>query len=284
MNKAASVQTVNTDQAAAWNGDEGRNWTEHADQYNRHTRRHRQRLLDANLFNPGDVALDIGCGTGKAARDVARIVTDGSVVGIDLSAQMLELAEHLAEAEGLANVTFVQGDVQVHPFDSASFDVALSSFGAMFFDDAHAAFANIGQALRPGGQLALLTWQDPRNNDWLMTLREVFAMGRTLPFPPPAAPTPFSLADPDRVHTLLAAAGYDGIKLTAFNEPIHFGDTVDDALAFARTMGIVRGLTDELSDDQVEACFRELRDVFVARTRPDGVRLDSAAWLVTAHR
>ena len=73
MNRAASVQTVNTDQAAAWNGDEGRNWTEHADQYNRHTQRHRQRLLDADLFNPGDVALDIGCGTGKAARDVARV-------------------------------------------------------------------------------------------------------------------------------------------------------------------------------------------------------------------
>src|SRR5213079_2796437 len=153
-------------------------------------------------------------------------------------------------------------------------DVAVSTFGAMFFDDAHAAFANIGEALRPGGQLAMLTWQDLRNNDWLMTLR----------FPPPAAPTPFSLADPDRVHTLLAAAGYDGITLTAFNEPIHFGDTVDDALAFARTMGFVRGLTDELSDDQVEAGFRELRDVFVACTRPDGVRLDSAAWLVTAHR
>jgi SAM-dependent methyltransferase len=154
----------------------------------------------------------------------------------------------------------------------------------MFFDDAHAAFANIGQALRPGGQLALLTWQDLRNNDWLMTLREVFAMGRTVPFPPPAAPTPFSLADPDRVHTLLAAAGYDGITLTAFNEPYHFGDTADDALAFARTMGIVRGLTDELNDDQVEAGFRELRDVFLACTRPDGVLLDSAAWLVTAHR
>src|SRR4029453_13761746 len=69
MNKAASVQTVNTDQAAAWNGDEGGNWTEHADKYNRHTQRHRQRLLDANLFNLGDVALDIGCGTGKADRD-----------------------------------------------------------------------------------------------------------------------------------------------------------------------------------------------------------------------
>src|SRR5437763_2404133 len=185
MNRAASVQTVNTDQAAAWNSDEGRNRTERAGQYNRATQRHRQRLLDANLFNSGDGALDIGCGTGKGARDVARIVTDGSVVGFDLSAQMLELAEHLAEAEGLANVTFVQGDVQVHPFDSASFDVAISSFGAMFFDDAHAAFANIGQALRPAGQLALLTWQDLRNNEWLTTLREGFAMRRALPIAPP---------------------------------------------------------------------------------------------------
>src|SRR5207247_959486 len=80
-------------------------------------------------------------------------------------------------------------------------DVAVSTFGAMFFDDAHTAFANIGEALRPGGQLAMLTWQDLRNNDWLMTLRDVFAMGRTLPFPPPAAPTPLPLADPHRVDT-----------------------------------------------------------------------------------
>jgi len=61
MSKAASVQTVNTDQAAAWNGDEGRNWTEHAGQYNRATQRHRQRLLDAPpQFTDLDVIIERG--------------------------------------------------------------------------------------------------------------------------------------------------------------------------------------------------------------------------------
>ena len=109
------MEIANVEQAAAWNGDEGDRWTEHADRYDRAGRRHWQRFLDADLISPTDVVLDLGCGTGKSTRDAGRLAAQGSVLGLDLSLPMLELARERTAADGLENVTFVQADAQVHP-------------------------------------------------------------------------------------------------------------------------------------------------------------------------
>ena len=187
--------------------------------------------------------LDVGCGTGGPTRDVAHVATDGEVTGIDLSTRMLELARERSADEGLDNVTFVRGDAQVFPFEPEELDVAMSSFGTMFFNDPVAAFTNIGGGLRPGGTLALLAWRTLQENDWLMSLRGALAVGRELPMPPPDAPTPFALADPERVRTILESAGFQRVDLEPIDEPIDLGADASDALAFAKTMGIVEGLT-----------------------------------------
>ena len=139
----AGIEIANPEQAAAWDGHEGDNWTEHADHYDRAGLRRWARFLDAGLIAERDAVLDIGCGTGRSTRDVARIATQGSALGIDLSARMLQLARQRSVAEGLPNVTFAQGDAQVYPFTDEHFDVAISSFGAMFFNDPVTAFSNI---------------------------------------------------------------------------------------------------------------------------------------------
>ena len=84
---------------------------------------------------------------------------------------MLERARATAEAEGLEGIRFEQADAQVHDLGRGAFDVAVSSFGAMFFDDPTAAFANIARSLRPGGRLGLLAWQELAANEWLVALR-----------------------------------------------------------------------------------------------------------------
>ena len=202
------IEVVNTEQAAAWDGHEGDVWTEHADRYDRASRRIWQRFVDAELVGSADRVLDVGCGTGGPTRDVARVATDGEVTGIDLSTRMLELARERSADEGLDNVTFVRGDAQVFPFEPEQLDVAMSSFGSMFFSDPVAAFTNIGGGLRRGGTLALLAWRALQENEWLMSLRGALAVGRELPMPPPDAPTPFALADPERVRTILESAGF----------------------------------------------------------------------------
>lgn len=280
----AEMNIANAEQAAAWNGHEGEHWTEYADRYDRAARRHWQRFLDAGLISSSDVVLDVGCGTGKSTRDAARIATQGSVLGVDLSAVMLDRAREQSKAEGLANVTYVQGDAQVHPFDEQAYDIAMSSFGAMFFGDPVAAFTNIGNAVRPGGRLALLAWRELPRNEWLMALREALAVGRELPFPPPDAPTPFALADPERVCGILGAAGYEEVGFEPIDEPIEFGSDADDAFAFMRKLGIVEGLTHDLDDAGRAHALAELQKTVVAHDSADGVLFGTSAWLITARR
>ena len=213
------IEVVNTEQAAAWDGHEGDVWTEHADRYDRASRRIWQRFVDAELVGRGDRVLDVGCGTGRPdARRRPLGHRRVEVTGIDLSTRMLELARERSAAEGLDNVTFVRGDAQVFPFEPAAFDVAMSSFGSMFFNDPVAAFTNIGGGLRPGGTLALLAWRALQENEWLMSLRGALAVGRELPVPPPDAPTPFALADPERVRTILESAGFHDVDLEPIDE------------------------------------------------------------------
>jgi SAM-dependent methyltransferase len=243
-----------------------------------------QRFVDAQLVGRADRVLDVGCGTGGPTRDVARMAAAGEVTGIDLSTRMLELARTRSADEGIDNVTFVRGDAQVFPFEPDALDAAVSSFGAMFFDDPVAAFANIAGGLRRGGSLALLAWRTLPENEWLMALRGALAVGRELPMPPPDAPTPFALARPERVRSILGSAGFDGIELVPVDEPIELGADTPDALEFAKTMGIVEGLTNGLDAASRARAMSNLADLFHEHETADGVLIGSAAWLITARK
>ena len=93
-------------------------------------------LLDEAELAAGERVLDIGCGGGRAAIAAAGIVGEaGSVTGADLSRPLLALAEQRAQAAGAGNVGFQLLDVQTAPVAGAPFDVAISQFGVMFFDE-----------------------------------------------------------------------------------------------------------------------------------------------------
>ena len=283
MNQAPVI--ANVEMAAAWDGHEGDMWTEQADHYEQGTPRHWGRLEKAAPFGAGDRVLDVGCGTGKSTRDTARLVgPGGSVLGADFSSRMVDEARRRAAAEGLANVEFVHADAQVHPFGAASFDAVVSSFGAMFFNDPVAAFSNIGRSVRPGGRLAVLAWRELARNEWLLAMRGALALGRDLPEPPPNSANPFGLAGADHVHRVLAEAGFVDVALDPVDEPIRFGKDSDDAFAFARTAGIVEGLTKDLEELQKAEAMANLRAVMADHETPEGVLFGTSAWLITARR
>ena len=275
---------ANLEMAAAWDGEEGERWTEYADRYEATGTRIWTVFVDHRPIHDGDHVVDIGCGTGQSTRAAARLTPSGEVLGVDLSARMLDRARRRSAEEGLTNVRFEQADVQVHPFDAEAFDVAISVFGAMFFGDPVAAFGNIARSLRPGGRLAMLTWREVSRNEWLTALRDALAVGRQLPEPPPSAPGPFGLADPAHVRHVLGSAGYEDVDLVAVDEPVELGTDADDAFSFVRTMGIVKGLTHDLDDAEKARAFDQVHDVLKRHETAEGVLLSSSAWLVTARR
>ncbi|MFG3224765.1 class I SAM-dependent methyltransferase [Kitasatospora sp. NPDC048194] len=280
--KTLGVHPSNVQQARAWDGEEGGFWAANAAQFDAAVAGYHTRLLDAAAIGHAERVLDIGCGTGRTTVDAARRAADGFVLGVDLSSEMLAVARRLAAQEGAANVHFVQADVQVHDFGADPFDVAISRTGTMFFADAAAAFGNIARALRAGGRLVQLVWQAPSHNPWFTGFTTALAAGRTLPAPPPDAPGPFSLADPDRVRAVLTAAGFDEPAFEAVAAPMHFGHDADRAFRFVT--GLLGWMLTDLDETARSRALADLRTTLEAHETRSGVWFDSAAWLITTRR
>ncbi|SDO18031.1 class I SAM-dependent methyltransferase [Geodermatophilus sp. DSM 45219] len=278
------VDVRNAEMAEAWNGAEGADWAVHADRYDAASAAFDPALADGARIAAADRVLDVGCGAGISTRAAARAASAGHATGIDLSAPLLAEARRRSAAAGLGNTTFVQGDAQVHPFEPGAHDVVVSRFGAMFFGDPVAGFANLARALRPGGRLAVLSWQALARNEWLLTIRGALAAGRPLPEPPGNAPGPFGLADPDHVRRVLAAAGFESVDLAGIPGTVRLGADPEDAFGFVSGLGLIRGLLGGLDDDARRAALDDLRDRLAAHATPDGVRLGASAWLTTARR
>jgi SAM-dependent methyltransferase len=276
------IHPANRAQLQAWDGDEGEYWAEHADEFDRSVARYQGRLLQAAAIEPTDRVLDIGCGSGQTSRDAARRAFRGSVLGLDLSAAMLDTARRAAAADGLRNVRFEQADAQVHPFDPDSADVVLSRTGGTFFADLVAAWTNIGRALRPHGRMALLTWQPVPANEWISEIGSALAAGRPIPLPPPGMPGPFAFGDPDVARDVLTTAGFESVALTPLAEPMWFGHDAEAAVPFI--LGVSGWMLGGLDDDARARALAALRWTVEAHSGDGGVEFGSAMWLVTARR
>jgi SAM-dependent methyltransferase len=278
---AVAVDPANAEQLAAWDGDEGRYWAAHADHFERALAAYQQRFFEIAAIGRVDHVLDVGCGTGHATRRAARTAADGHALGVDLSSAMLEVARQRAQAEGLAHVRYLQADAQVHPFEQA-FDVAIAQTSAMFFGDRVAGLANVGRALRPGGRVVLLTWQPPAANEWFREITGALAAGRDLPTPPPDAPSPFSLADPDVIDGVLTAAGFRDTAIEEVAAPMWFGHDTDDA--HRMVSGLMGWMLDGLDEAARTRALEDLRATIAAHETPEGVLFGSATWVTRADR
>jgi len=239
------------------------------------------RLFAGAQVEDGENVLDIGCGCGDVTILAARATRSGHALGADLSQIQVAEARRLAASAGVTNASFEVADAQVHPFQAAAFDLVLSNFGVMFFDDPAAAFGNLRKALRRGGRLAFLCWRTRDENPFFTVgfAEAAAALNlRELPGPPAA----FSLADTGRVGTLLSGAGFGGIEFAKVDEPMLIGRDVDDVLEYERASPSVTELVTGLSAAQAAELTKQVRDRLVTYASPDGVAMPGAAWLVTA--
>lgn len=251
--------------------------------YDAELRRHDEVLRRAVGIRLHDHTLDIGCGTGQTTRQAARTARAGSALGVDVSASAIERARELAWAEGLRNVTFEPADAQVHRFPAERFDLAISRFGTMFFDDPVAAFGNVRRALRPAGRLVMMVWQAPERNEWDVAIRQSLGAAD----PPPSGGSeldPFSLADPPTVTEILQTAGFADVDFADVSEPVYYGPDVPAALDWTRGFACTQEVQKRLDPAAATHAVERLREVLAAHLSDDGVWFDSRAWIVTARR
>ena len=168
----------------------------------------------------GDKVLDIACGTGIAARQVAPLVgIDGKVVGIDINPAMLAVARTL-EAPAGAPVTWQQGSAQALPFSDASFDLVLCQHGLQFFPDRELAVREMHRVLRPGGRALAIVLQDIGRHPVFATMMSATAQQLDLPLS--QVTIPFVLADAGTLRSLYLAAGFKGVDIAEATNTVRY--------------------------------------------------------------
>ncbi len=224
--------------------------------------------------------LDIGCGTGQTC--AIWLEGGAEVTGVDVSAPMLAVAADRTEGR----VELVEADASVWTGDGL-YDLAVSRFGVMFFDDPEAAFANIAANVRPGGRLLFACWRAVEENPWVTT--PMGAVSDLLPqAPPPAphAPGPFALADRDRLGGILKRAGFAKVQIDPFDFRVCLADQggAQAAAGFLMQIGPAGAALAETSDEIRAEAFERLKAALVPHDREGLVTFSGASWMVDAVR
>jgi SAM-dependent methyltransferase len=184
------------------------------------------RLVEACGIGPDTKVLDVASGTGNAAIPAAR--KGAQVTASDLTPELLEAGRGSVEGEALA-LDWVEADAENLPFDDGSFDVVMSSIGAMFAPQHQRVADELVRVCRPGGTIGLLCWTPEGMIGALFR-----AMGPFVPPPPPGAQAPPLWGSEDHQRELfgdrveLRTAEREVLPVTQFEKPHDYGQHLRD--------------------------------------------------------
>ena len=249
---------------------------------------HSEAVLPHLPVRCGDRVLDVGCGFGDTAIQLAESVgPTGSVLGVDCCDAFLEHARVAALSAKPANVHFQRADAET-ALPQDQFDFVFARFGTMFFANPVAGLRNMRKALKPGGRMVHIVWRNRADNPWLSMAKDVVL--EYLPQPGADAqtcgPGPFSMANEDTVRAMMESAGYADISFERVDAPVLVGRNVEDAVNFQLAIGPAGEVFRE-AGDQAEAKRTEIEAALAEainrqRIEADGVMMDSSSWVISA--
>ena len=276
---------LNADQIAYWNGPAGQHWVDRQKTQDIVFRPISEILIERADAKAGDRIIDVGCGCGATSLAFAQKVgSTGYILGVDISAAMLNLARQVAPA-GLP-VHFTLADATVYPFEHANFDLLVSRFGVMFFAEPALSFANLHRALRRSGRVAFACWREPRENPFFMVpLQAAYKHAPKLPQLGPDDPGPFSFASEQRVRRILSEAGFQDVAMEPRNLSLDIaaGGGLEAAVQGTLEIGPVSRALAEQSPAVITAATNSIREALEPFVLDQTVYLPAAIWIVTAN-
>ena len=275
----------NAEQIAEWNGVLGQRWAAMRQEIDRITAPFGDAALTVASPQAGERVIDIGCGCGDTTIEIARLVGPaGSVLGIDVSQPMLEVARSRGMSATQSHLSFLEGDASETKLPT-NVDLLFSRFGVMFFSQPTGAFRHLRKSLRRCGRCVFVCWRTPRDNAWAMTplsaARE--ALDITPPPSDPEAPGPFAFADDQRLRTILSGAGFGAIDVQRFDTAILLGATPRSAAEGVAQMGPVSRLVREAGVEHLPIIVDAIERTLAPLAAPNGhVSLNGSTWIVGA--
>lgn len=277
----AVTQQAADEQMTLWNGLAGHAWVEAQALLEQMFKPFEELLVAAVSAGSAARVLDVGCGTGSTTRAVARrLAAQGRCIGIDISEPMLAAARARSGQESTPT-SFIQADAQTHAFEPASFDMILSRFGVMFFDDAVRAFANLRRAARDDAELRFVAWRSAAENPFMTTAERAAApLLPNIPPRQPEAPGQFAFAEQRRVQRILEESGWAEIDI----RPIDVACTLpeQELVHYLTRLGPIGRLLQQLDERSRQPIIEVVRTAFDPYVHGAEVRFSAACWMVGA--
>jgi len=282
-----TMEDKNIKQRQFWSGAGGDLWV------------NKQREMDIMLNPLGDRVIerldlksdakiiDIGCGCGATTLEIAKKITQGEILGVDISEPMLDKATETAKEMSLSNISFEVKDVQVDVMPQNYFDIAFSRFGVMFFEDPFEAFKNIHSSLKEDGLLSFVCWQNASLNPWQSLSIQVIKEFLDLPAPAPKSPGPFAFEDKTYLEDILRESGFKGLEILDNQEDIVMfsGKSIREACEDYLTINpVVTEMLKNSKPQLTEEILEALVIKFSNFHKNDGLLFPSATWIVTAKK
>lgn len=264
-----------------WTTRGGRSWAETRDLMEAMLRPFEPVLAEAARELEGGRVLDVGCGTGATTRALAReLAGRGDCVGIDISEPMIAAAREATAELGL-DARFVVADAATHGFPEGGFDLIVSRFGVMFFDDPVAAFANLHRAAAESAALRFVAWRSPEENPFMTTAERAAApFGLEIPPREVDRPGQFGMADGGRVRRILESAGWTGVELDRIDVVCQLPER--DLIRYFTRLGPLGKALDGVDEATFDRVVETVRPAFAPYVHGDEVRFTAACWLVDA--
>lgn len=276
----------NGDQIAYWNSAVADRWARRQAEIDAMMAPFTDALLGAANLGPEGPwrVLDVGCGSGETTLLAAEIGHE--LTGLDVSTSLLELAKSRAKKSGQTDIDFFLGDAS-RMFIDPPFDLIMSRFGVMFFDDPAKAFANLFKMTKVGGRIVFVCWRSPLQNQWVtLPMSALDGLVEAGGAKQAEGPGPFAFADPDKVRAILTEAGFGQIKITPFDGKMAMGNPkgVEAAAAYIAEIGPAARAIAGLPKERRPEVVARLEAAITPLMRGDALMLQGGVWVVEAVR
>jgi ubiquinone/menaquinone biosynthesis C-methylase UbiE len=230
-----------------------------------------QRMLDMADIQVGQRVLDVAAGAGGSALEAAkRVGATGHVLATDISGNMLAYAQDAAAQEGLTNFATRVMDGEHLELEDATFDVALSRVGLIYFPDRHQALSELWRVLKPGGSIATIVYSTADRNQFFSVPVGIITRRTQLPPPLPGQPGAFSLGAPGVLEATFQQAGFRDIQVEIVPAPVQMPSAAE-FWQFARdSYGALHQMVVGVSEAEREAIWEEAEQALQAYEGSDG--------------
>lgn len=281
------ARQTDDEQAKLWNGVAGKGWMETQELMDRLLKPFEDMLVDAAIARSARMVLEVGCGAGGVAFALARRLqdifgerADTGVVGVDISAPMIAAANARLDKEAVP-IRVICADAQTHRFEPATFDMIVSRFGVMFFNDSVEAFANLRRAAKTGARLHMVAWRSTEENPFMTAAeRAVAPLLPDLPRRRANEQGPFAFADKALVRRILEDSGWTDIEI----DPVDVACVMSekDLVRYLTHIGPVARALMEMDEHMRPALIEAARAGCEPYVYGTEVRFSAACWAIGA--